>query len=149
MLGYCVSIDSGSQQGKGRAMPETRDRTVVCREAIRAERHAQKNLMRWQSLIYAFGVALVIFAVLLLLALLNGSDVQKVVTGAGTVVSTLITGFVVVRLKAAEKFFDEQQANLKTACGTQRARQVGPNNVTTELKVQGVLPDDIIEALLE
>lgn len=94
--------------------------TKVCQEALRELDRTRSNVNRWWRLLYAFGVAVTIFSILLVAALIWGNAPAQYLSGLATIVSGGGVAFVTRNKDAAVAEHQEAKAALTPACGSQR-----------------------------
>lgn len=123
--------------------------TITCVQALETLSLSRRNVARWRNLVYAFGVALMIFTMMLLVLIWKGTDPTKILAGIGAVVSGVGTAFVVKQLKAAEEVYAEDQRKIKPACGSQRDVPTGRglDPAPVQSGAESGFSDDIITAL--
>lgn len=94
--------------------------TTVCQQAVLELERTRANVERWWRLIYAFGIAVTIFSILLVVSLVWGSSPQKALTGLAAITSGAGVAFVIRQKNAANKDHADAKKALKPACGSSR-----------------------------
>lgn len=112
--------------------------TTVCQQAVLELERTRSNVNRWWRLLYAFGVAVTIFSVLLVIALIWGNSPTRALSGLAAIASGAGVAFVTRSKNGALKEHETAKKALKPACGSQR--EVAERNSTTT-------PDEIIGVL--
>lgn len=112
--------------------------TTVCQQAVIELERTRSNVNRWWHLLYAFGVAVTIFSVLLVIALIWGNSPTRALSGLAAIASGAGVAFVNRSKNAALKEHEAAKKALKPACGSER-RAAETSSTTT--------PDQIIDVL--
>lgn len=112
--------------------------STVCQEAVIELERTRANLNRWWRLLYAFGVAVTIFSVLLVTALIWGNSPTRALSGLAAIGSGAGVAYVNRNKDAALKEHEKAKRELKSACGSQRG--LVDDSVST--------PDEIIDVLI-
>jgi hypothetical protein len=116
--------------------------TIVCKQAILEVERTRSNVNRWWRLLYAFGVAVTIFSILLVVALIWGNTPTKYLSGLAAIASGAGVAFVNRSKNAALKEHEAAKRAVRPACGSQRGVVEGTEQA-------GVIPDEIIDVLVE
>jgi hypothetical protein len=112
--------------------------TTVCQQAVLELERTRGNVTRWWQLLYAFGVAVTIFSILLIIALIWGNSPSKALSGLAAIASGAGVAFVSRQKTAAVKEHDDAKRALKPACGSSRSLAGD---------VPAATPDEIVEIL--
>ena len=117
--------------------------SVVCKQSLIDLDQARKNRQRYENLIYAFSVAVVVLSIVLVLTLVWGNNPGRAVTGLATIASGGGLGFVLKRRKEATEALTQSQKDMRSACGPQPP--AGPGEAAAEPD----LPDDALELIVQ
>src|SRR4051812_8685388 len=91
--------------------------SVVCRQSLIDLAQARKNRQRYENLVYAFSVAVVVLSIVLVLTLVWGNNPSKALSGLAAIASGGGLGFVLNRRSEASTILTDAQANMRTSCG--------------------------------
>jgi hypothetical protein len=117
--------------------------SVVCKQSLIDLNTARKNRQRFENLIYAFSVAVVLLSIVLVAALVWGENPSRAVSGLATIASGGGLAFVLKRRTEAAETLTKAQEDMRSACGT------GPPQGPNEAAAEPELPDDALELIAQ
>lgn len=122
--------------------------TVLCADAIRAKRTADRNLARWEGMVQAIGLAFTIVTVVFVIALIWGNSPSRFATGVTTLAASAGLGVVLKNRSSAKQDVVSARKDLRQDCQGQQEisgeRGAAPGSTNT-----AVLPVEIYDALVD
>lgn len=120
--------------------------TVVCADAIRSKRTADRNFARWEGMVQAIGLAFTLVTIVFIVALIWGNNPSKFATGASAVAASAGLALVLKRRSTARNEVLEAKQQLEKDCKGQRDRSVERGQADLN---ESAISADIYDALVD